>query len=566
MRKALVVGTRSSKLALWQTNFVVETLHEMSPDVEFRVETFRTIGDDIVDRPLPELGGKGVFTARLESALLRGDVDLAVHSLKDLPIEMPAGLVVGAVTLRANAHDVLVTRDGSDLHSLPKGSVVGTSSLRRQAQLLAYRPDLVMRPIRGNVETRVHKVMSGEYDATVLASAGVNRLGIDLKSGALLSFDVMLPAPGQGALAVQCRSNDSHLLDMLQHIDHEDSRKAVQAERAFLTALGGGCAAPVAAFASVSNEQIRMKGLVSQPDGRHEVRLEGEGTEPVTVGRRLAIEAMAAGAGEILQSARDALENRLPLQGRRIAVTRAADQAEEICAALSGMGATPIRVPMIRTVPTIDSATVLRVVNEAREGDWVVFTSANGVSAWWSAANGSGAEKLFDKVRAAAVGSRTASALERRTVKAEFVPETFTGEAAGRGMPDVEGRSVWLLRAASGGTEIVDALSQRGARVHDIGIYRTEAVQIAPDAIQHLEKGVDAILFTSGSTVRHFAEACSQLGWPIDRFRGTTIACIGSVTRETAREIGFEVTVTPKEHTTSALVDAVADFFSEVKR
>lgn len=561
----LVVGTRASRLALWQTRFVVSTLSELFPDLECRIETFSTIGDDIVDRPLPELGGKGVFTARLEMALLNGDVDIAVHSLKDLPIEMPEGLVVGAVTKRADVRDVLITRHGTDLKGLPNGAVVGTSSLRRQAQLLQHRPDIETHPIRGNVETRMRKVMNGDYDATVLAAAGVDRLRLNDAAAARMPLDVMLPAPGQGALAVECRAHDLRTLKLLEAINDDDARRTTQAERAFLAALGGGCAAPVAAFAKIDGYCVSLTGLVASPDGTRAVRVEGSDTDGVALGEGLAAEAISKGAGAILDAAREAVQERLPLYGKRIVVTRAADQAEELCAALSGLGAMPIRIPIIRAVPIADRATIDGIAEGAAPGDWVVFTSANGVAAACDDANGNGRRKAFKGLRVAAVGPKTAVALQRRSIVPDFVPVEFTGESVGREMPDVAGKNVWLLRAETAGHEITDVLAKRGATVHDIPVYRTEREALTPAAVEDLARGVDAILFTSGSTAKHFAEACAEYGWDMERFKQAVVACIGGVTERTARKLGFNVAVTPKEHTVSALVDAVADYFNEVR-
>jgi hydroxymethylbilane synthase len=266
---------------------------------------------------LPEIGGKGLFTAELESGLRGGELDLAVHSLKDLPTEDADGVVVRAICLREDVRDCLVAHEGLRLEELPGGAVVGTSSLRRTAQLLALRPDLDVRSIRGNVDTRIRKVHDGEYDAVVLAAAGVARLGLEAAVTEWLALDSMLPAPGQGALAVQCRAGDERLLELLAAIDDPAARATTTAERAFLNALGAGCAAPVAAHAvslprqadSASNSLLQsdrgvhMRGLVASPDGRDVVRVDGEG-EPDEVGTRLAREALAIGADAILRAIR----------------------------------------------------------------------------------------------------------------------------------------------------------------------------------------------------------------------------------------------------------------------
>lgn len=303
--RTLTLGTRGSALARWQTAWVTARLCHARPGLDCQTKLFTTSGDRILDKPLPEIGGKGLFTEELENALRSGEIDLAVHSLKDLPIDDASGLAIGAICKREDARDALISRSGSTLASLPPGARVGTSSLRRSAQLLAARPDLALLSLRGNVDTRIRKAMNGEYDAIVLAAAGVLRLGLGEHIAEYLPFDVMLPAPGQGALAVQCRADDSAALELLAAIDDPDCRAAVTAERAFLNALGGGCSAPVAAYAqsTIHNPQsrIQMTGLVASPDGRRAVRVSGEGNDPLALGAELAQQALAQGAGELLQ-------------------------------------------------------------------------------------------------------------------------------------------------------------------------------------------------------------------------------------------------------------------------
>jgi len=262
--------------------------------------TLVTTGDKIIDRPLPEIGGKGVFTAELESALLSGEIDLAVHSLKDLPVENSAGLSIGAVGLRACAQDVLISAKGETLGALPMGARLGTSSLRREAQIKAARPDLIILPLRGNVDTRLRKVLEGEYDAILLAAAGIERLDLGTYITEYLPYEVMLPAPGQGALAIQCRSDDAELLQLLQPIHDLPTYRAVTAERAFLAALGGGCSAPVAAYAKTEGAQIEMRGLVAGIDGRQVIRVAAIGEDPKKIGELLAQKALDQGAAELL--------------------------------------------------------------------------------------------------------------------------------------------------------------------------------------------------------------------------------------------------------------------------
>jgi hydroxymethylbilane synthase len=272
------------------------------PGLELSTQVIGTAGDRTQEsgEPLPEIGGKGLFTAELERALLEGEIDLAVHSLKDLPTEEAPGVVVAAVTAREDARDCLVARETGSLAELTRGAVVGTSSLRRSAQVSALRPDLEVRSIRGNVDTRIRKVEAGEYDAALLAAAGIRRLGLESAVSEWLPPETMLPAPGQGALAVQCRAEDDGILELLAAIDDPTTRAETSAERAFLEALGGGCAAPVAALAvATTTPQVRLQGLVASVDGAEMVRVRGEG-EAREVGARLAEEALSRGADRIL--------------------------------------------------------------------------------------------------------------------------------------------------------------------------------------------------------------------------------------------------------------------------
>jgi hydroxymethylbilane synthase len=303
---AVKLGTRASALARAQTELVAALLVAARPGLECSVSVISTAGDRTQEsgEPLPSIGGKGLFTEELERALRDGEIDVAVHSLKDLPTEDAPGVVIGALSARDDVRDCLVARSASSFADLPEGAVVGTSSLRRSAQLAALRPDLEIRSIRGNVDTRVRKVADGEYDAAVLAAAGIRRLGLDDVVTEWLAADTMLPAPGQGALAMQCREEDAAVLALLDSVDDTKARSETTAERAFLRALGGGCAAPVAAFAvSTTTPQVRLQGLVASVDGGHVVRVTGEG-EPQDVGERLAKEALLLGADLILADVR----------------------------------------------------------------------------------------------------------------------------------------------------------------------------------------------------------------------------------------------------------------------
>lgn len=296
----LVFATRPSTLARWQTQWVINALKNIHRDLECEEKVITTQGDKVLDKPLPALGGKGLFTQELESELLSGSVHCAVHSLKDLPVENSNGLTIGCIPVRAEVRDALVSMNGYTLTTLPHGASVGTSSLRRAAQVLSLRPDVHIESLRGNVDTRLRKALDGQYDAIVLAGAGLTRLSLDQHVTEWLSLDVMLPAPGQGALAVQCRADDVTTLELLAALEDESTRKAITAERAFLSGLGGGCSIPVAAYASVDESTISLTGLVISEDGRKAIQLNRAGEDAQLLGEELAHRAIAQGANEIL--------------------------------------------------------------------------------------------------------------------------------------------------------------------------------------------------------------------------------------------------------------------------
>lgn len=294
------IGTRASALALWQTHHIAARLTALTPGLRVEIVEIVSTGDRIIDLPLTEVEGTGFFTATLEGALLEGRVDVAVHSHKDLPVAQTGGLVVAAVPQRGPVEDALCARDGFTLATLPRGATVGTCSTRREAQVRALRPDLEVRPLRGNVPTRVGRVTGGELDAIVLARAGLERLDLQTHITERFAVDVMLPAPAQGALAVQCRAGDTELRHRLEALDHADTRRAVTAERGLLHALGGGCSVPVGATATCDGPRLTLAAGVFALDTPRALRIAGSGTDPVQLGYALARGLLDLGAGEIL--------------------------------------------------------------------------------------------------------------------------------------------------------------------------------------------------------------------------------------------------------------------------
>ena len=301
--RELVIGTRGSKLALWQAEWVLARLRELEPGLPVSLKRIKTTGDKILDTPLAAIGGKGLFVKEIEDALLRGEIDLAVHSMKDVPTQLPEGLEILSIPEREDPRDVLISRGGVTLAKLAAGARIGTSSLRRQAQLLNIRPDLSIQILRGNLDTRLHKLEAGEYDGILLAAAGLRRLGWADRVTEYLAPDVCLPAIGQGALALEGRSDDAFVRDVAVRLEHRPTRIAVTAERALLERLEGGCQVPIAAHATMMGESLSMSALVAGVNGRRLVRdsIQGSASEAHGLGVRLAERLLERGGGEILR-------------------------------------------------------------------------------------------------------------------------------------------------------------------------------------------------------------------------------------------------------------------------
>jgi len=304
-RRTLLIGTRGSRLARIQAETVREMLSSLHPDRAWLLREIRSEGDVRRQASLASIGGRGVFVKALEDKLLAGEIDLAVHSLKDMPTRLATGLKIGAVLPREDARDALVSRGGSTLDDLPAGAVVGSGSARRRAQLLAYRSDLVVRDVRGNVDTRLRKLSSGGYDAMILAAAALIRLQHTSAISQWLPLTLMLPAVGQGALAIEVRESDEEVRALVHPLNHPPTERAVSAERAFLSALGGGCTVPVAAHAAVADGRLDLEALVANLNGKKVIRdsLSGSPLQAEDIGRRLADRMLSQGAAEILREA-----------------------------------------------------------------------------------------------------------------------------------------------------------------------------------------------------------------------------------------------------------------------
>ena len=299
----IIIGSRGSQLALWQANWVKSQLENLHGNADISIRVITTSGDKIKDVPLSKIGGKGLFVKEIEEALLAKEIDLAVHSMKDVPIEIPSQLEISIITKRENPLDALISKNGIKLADLPQGATIGTSSLRRSSQLLKYRNDFKIHPLRGNVDTRLKKVEEGKYDAILLASAGLNRLGWSNRITEEISHEIIIPAMGQGALGIETRLGDTKTYNFISSLNHEQTNYEVSAERALVGKLDGGCQVPIGAYAKIEGNLITLKGLVASLDGKiiYKSEIVGPIDDAINIGQDLGEVLLKMGANEILE-------------------------------------------------------------------------------------------------------------------------------------------------------------------------------------------------------------------------------------------------------------------------
>ena len=543
--RPLRLGTRGSRLALEQSRIIADRLRATGIPVEVR--TIVSDGDlRAPDAPI----GEGIFVTALERALVAREIDLAVHSAKDLPLEEDAELVIAAYPERADARDALVTRSGErSIDDLAVGGRVGTDSPRRAGFLRALRPDLIVLPLHGNVDTRLRRLDEGEADALVLAAAGLDRLGLGSRIAARLDAESMPPAPGQGALAVQARRDDSEVRELLAQLDDPHIRIAVVAELALLKAMGGGCKAPVGALAVQVDGALNLLAGAVTPDGRskHVLRM----THRMDGERSL--------AQSVSLASRD-LNRVVPLYSRAIIDTRPEVDASEH-EAIAHEGFRVLHIPAIAIGAAEPNGDLARARRRIGEYDWVVLTSKRGVAALFE---GLGAPPA--SVRWAAVGPYTAQALRDRGARVDCVPSSARGDAIPEAMAELgsmHGIRVLLARADAADEALPRALRQMGAEVDDVVAYRTirspEASHAALDEAL-ADDSVEAILFASASAARGVIELAGDAS---ERARALRAITIGPKTSSASRELGFQVAAEAQTRDAVGLRAAIRRAFDE---
>lgn len=533
------LGTRGSQLALAQTMSVAGALRAAHGGIETEIVIIQTRGDRVLDAPLARMGGKGVFTKEIELALLEGRIDLAVHSLKDLPAVQNPGLALGAVPKRESARDVLVARAPVGLEGFGPGDVIGASSLRRASQLRARRPGVVVHDIRGNVPTRLRKLVNGEYAALVLAEAGLNRLGLEVPFKIVFDDDVMIPAPGQGALGLQMRSGDGAMAELLASLGDGATTACVAAERALLEALGGGCRLPLGANAvMIDGGTLRLRARVLSENGR--TVIDGEDCGPMNdareVGLRLAERLREKGAAElILADAGSDADTEPEGAGpeRRVLVTRDEDADGPLSRALRAAGLTPVCIPLIRTVVMPEQGTLGELLARGKEFDGLVITSSAALDAL--AAAEAGERRLDRGTPVYSVGPATAA----KARGAGFGQVTDCGEGREALVEELErlgageGRRLLYLRGNLAPAFVAERLRVAGFEVDDVVVYETAPRTENQGLMLQLLRagGLHGIALCSNSAADAVAAAVSGDGVALP-----PVITIGPATSEACRE------------------------------
>jgi hydroxymethylbilane synthase len=549
----LRLGTRGSALALAQSSTIAEALQARGATVE--MVTIRTAGDN---RAPNSIWGEGAFVTALEAALLDGRIDVAVHSAKDVPTTQDPRLRIAAFPPREDPRDALVAGDPSlTLDTLPRGARIGTDSPRRVAFLLARRPDLRPHPLHGNVDTRLRRLADGESDALVLAVAGLTRLGLAGRITQALPADVLPPAPGQGALAVQCRADDPVAGPLVEQLDDPATRTAVESERAFLAASGGGCRAPLGALGTVRNGTLELLVAAADPadllagDAPATAAAEAPGTTFTASSRSVgpvrvvwARGSASSGDGPALAEAlareiAATIDRRAGARRPRVLVTRDAERAGPLVDALRARGLDPVHVPTISVEPGRPGGPLDDAVPAAGSYAWVVVTSPAGADALGAAAARRGAD--LASARIASVGAATTAAVERAGGHASFVPGVATATVLAEELPVSAGDRVLLVRGNLADERLGRRLRSRGAAVDEVVAYRTvEAPATSAEVLRTaLRAGLAGLVFTSGSTVRGLL---ALLDAP-DRIAVLDLPafCIGPSTASVARGAGFSI-------------------------
>ena len=565
--KTIKIGTRGSKLALYQAFLVQEELQKKFPETTFILEIIKTKGDQILDVALSKIGDKGLFTKEMETALFNGEIDMAVHSLKDLPTKFPEGAKLGAVLKRGDIRDALISLDGRKIKDLTSNDVIATSSLRRKAQLLRINKDFKIIEIRGNVNTRIRKMQEGYCDVMVMAGAGLQRLEMGEYISELFDPEIMIPACSQGAIAVEIRENDPDTETLLLKINHDMSLLATQAERAFLGTLEGGCQIPVGSYTIIEGDNFKITGFISSIDGTKFIKdsVEGDISQAVYLSAKLAKSLYNLGGAEILKEIRNENlanpQSELTLKDKVIISTRALEASDTLPEIIKSSGAVLLALPMIEIIPSLMEPKMSQKLNNLHEYDWIFFTSKNGVVNFFKQLiDARGSTELPKSVKLAVIGYKTGLELEYYGYAPTFISEENTAEEflnRFNAKYQPENLKILLSLGNLADNTLQNNLSVKNT-VHRINVYQTVKPAQTDTEILDLIKNnqYDLIIFTSPSTFNNFCTFYDS-----SLLEKLKMASIGNVTTKAIQKAGLDPLFTAKKSNAEGIRDAITEFY-----
>lgn len=557
MRK-LIIGTRGSELAMWQSNFVAAKLAVLFPDLTLEIKIIQTTGDRLLDVALSNIGDKGLFTRQIETALLNGEIDIAVHSLKDLQSIQPEGLAIGAVLEREVSNDVLISSKYDSIDDLPHGSKVATGSLRRRSQLLHYRPDLLIFDIRGNVPTRLKKYANSDLDAMILAYAGLHRLGLDEHIKQVIPFEIMLPAVGQGAVAVEIRDADTAMRDLVEKLEHENTDVCVTAERSFLRTLEGGCQVPIGAAARLEDGMIYLEGMAGNLDGSVNLRetITGPEDEGETLGMQLGLILIEKGADELLANTRAEVDAGEISNSIKMPVVLVIRQADDFSFILGQHGMEVVNLPLIHTEPIEDLREFNEKLQVIDQYDGIFLTSPVAAEIFLQQINES--EKSGRKLYV--LGERTRSLFDGKNFDVAFSKDANTAEEFINSFEAEEfsGKTLLFIRGDKS-LRTIPWLLRTFAVVDEVVVYRTVENPLSGEVIRSIEAKIEGgeikwICFFSPSAVDAFVNLfCAAEAKIINT------AVIGETTAKRAQEAGLNLQFISKNANSADFAESLAE-------
>lgn len=569
MSKTVRIGTRGSKLALYQAYRVKKELESYFSEIVFDIVIIKTKGDKILDVPLSKIGDKGLFTKELETAMFDNEIDMAVHSLKDLPTSFPLGAKLGAVLERGDVRDALISCNNRKISELSSKDIIATSSLRRKAQLLRINKDFNIVEIRGNVNTRIRKMQEGFCDVMVMAAAGLQRLEMGEYISELIDPEVMIPACSQGAIAIEIREDDSYIEEMISKINHRETFITTNAERAFLKTLEGGCQIPVGSYTHIDGENFHITGFISSIDGSVFLKESASShiDKATDTSINIAKKLYANGGNDILESIRQSNlfepQTKLPLQDKVIISTRAIESGDTLPDILRAKGAKVLSFPMIEIAPTKLNYSEIEFLKNIGSFNWMFFTSKNGVATFFKhLIEVKGNTELPKTIKIAVIGEKTAAELDYYGYKPDFINLGNTSEdllELFHKEHNTKNQKIILSLGNLADDTLVNGLSENND-VKRINVYKTIKPKNADNKILEIirQNQYDLIVFTSPSTFQNFC-----LFYEVENIKYLKAASIGTTTTKSIQDFGLEPIVTATKSNVEGLSESISEYFKK---